>query len=281
MPASQSISVSRRATRSHKCSERNGRRRSLAPLHNGSCRQATRDIKHYEALLQASTSDHVEVREGIAIGLRDIFFDGLDVEVADWLLGEGEPVVQDALLEHMAVHAGRSTAYREEIMRAFRAEANGSVLRNRLEAANRDPAVSLEMRRIALQMSDPDLFASMMGGTVNNTINIGDKANIAGISNSGPGNSGQVIITNNEAQVQTVTILRELLQALESPAAREGAAEGANLTKAAIAAPNKTSVERVIGWLETAKKGGQAVVGVAAVASKAHDALKPLLDFLT
>lgn len=238
-------------------------------------------IKHRETLFQGSESDHVEVREGVALGLRDIYFDGLDVDVVDWLVGEGESSVQDALLEHMAVHAWRSSAYREEVMRAYRAEANRSVLRSRLEAANRDDSVSLEMRKVALQMDDPDLFASMVGVSVtNNTMNFNGNVNAAGISNSGTGNTGQVIISAQQAETEAVTVLRELLQALESPAAREGAAEGASLTREALEAPNKATVERVIGWLETAKKGGEAVIGVAGIANKAHDALKPLWDFL-
>jgi hypothetical protein len=237
-------------------------------------------IKHREALLQGSVSDHVAVREGVAIGLRDIFFDGLDIDVADWLIGEGEPSVQDALLEHMAVHAGRSSAYREEVMRAYRAEADGSVLRTRLEAANRDAGVSLEMRRVALQMNDPDLFASMIGGSVTNTMNFNGPVNAAGISNSGTGNTGQVIISVQQAETEAVAVLRELLQALESPTARDGAAEGAALAREAIEAPNKGTVERVIDWLETVKKGGQAALGVGSVASKAYEALKPLWGFL-
>lgn len=259
---------------------------SLAPNVQGwAYRTLTLDsataIQHHEALLQGSESEHSQVREGVAIGLRDIFFDGLDIDVADWFVTEGEPSVQDALLEHMACHAGRSPAYREEVLRAFRAEAAGSVRRSRLEAANRDDDVSLEMRKVTLQMNDPGLFESMMGGSVtNNTMNFNGNVNAAGISNSGTGNSGQVIISAQQAENETLVALRELLQALESPSAREAAAEGAALTREAIAAPKRGAVERVIAWLETAKKGGQAALGVAGVASKAYDALKPLLESL-
>lgn len=64
---------------------------------------------HYDILVEASQSPHYEVREGVAVGIRDVFYDSLDVMVRDWFLDETDPVIRDRLLEHMAAHSGRSS----------------------------------------------------------------------------------------------------------------------------------------------------------------------------
>lgn len=238
-------------------------------------------VRHYDAIVSASESRFPEVREGVAIGLRELYYDSLDITVADWFVDELDPLVRDRLLEHMATHVTRSSAYRDEVMKAYREAANGSVLRSRLEAANRDDAVALEMRRITLQMNDPDLFASMMRPTMNSTQNFHGTVNAGGISNSGVGNAGTVqIMSTAEAQAKAMPMLEQLRQALEAAHAPEGAAEGVQIVKDAIAAPTKGKVERVVGWLKNAKEGGDAISGLGALAAASYDKLAPLAHYL-
>jgi hypothetical protein len=237
--------------------------------------------QHYDAIVGASESPFAEVREGVAIGLRDIYYDSLDITVADWLLDEPDTAVSDRLLEHMACHVARSSAYRDEVLKAYREAGNGSVLRSRLEAANRDAAVALELRRIALQMNDPDLFASMVAPTMTNTQNFNNVVNAGGISNSGTGNEGSVqIISTAQARATALPVLEQLLQALEATNAPNGAAEGAEIAKEAIATPTKGKVERVVGWLKKVKDGGDAVAGIGALAIASYDKLAPLVEHL-
>lgn len=237
-------------------------------------------VAHYDAIVGASESVHPEVREGVAIGLRDIYYDSLDVTVADWFVDERHPAVRDGLLEHMATHITKSSAYRDEVMKAYRDAANGSVLRSRLEAANRDDAVALEMRRITFQMNDPDLFASMMGPTMNNQYFNGT-VNAGGISNSGVGNSGPVqIMSEAEAQAKVTSLLKQLEQALEAVDAPEGSAEGIAIVKDAIVAPTKNKVEKVVDWLKSAKESGDAVTGLYALAVSGYDKLTPFINSL-
>lgn len=237
-------------------------------------------IKHYDTIVGASESDFSEVREGVAIGLRDVYYDSLDVTVADWFLDEKDPSVRDFLLEHMAVNVSKSSAYRDEVMKAYRDAANGSVMRSRLEAANRDDAVALEMRKIALQMNDPDLFTSMIGATMN-TQNFNGPMNVGGISNSGVGNTGHVqIMSLAEVQSRIVPVLEQLRQALKSTNAPDGSAEGTVIVAEAIATPTKGNVEKVVDWLKRVKDGGDAIAGLGALAVSAHDKLLPLLVHL-
>lgn len=243
-------------------------------------KDGSKAIAHYDAIVEASESVHPEVREGVAIGLRDIYYDSLDVTVADWFVEERDPAVRDRLLEHMATHITKSSAYRDEVMKAYRDAASGSVLRSRLDAANRDDAVALEMRRIAFQMNDPDLFASMIGPTMN-TQNFNGPVNAGGISNSGVGNSGQVqIMSAAEAMARVTPVLEQLRQALEAADAPQGCAKGAAIVKEAIDAPTKGKVEKVVGWLKSAKEAGDAVAGLGALVASSYDKLARIVHHL-
>lgn len=230
--------------------------------------------QHYELIVSASESRFEAVREGVAIGLRNIFYDSLDVTVADWFLDEKCPEVQSAILDHMATHITKSSAYRDEVLKAYREAGPNSIIRPRLEAANRDDQVALEMRKISLQMNDPMLFASMMGTSMNNTMNFNGPVSAGGISNSGTGNAGRVqIISSGEALEAVKPLLKELLQALEGSSAPAEAAEGAKLTKEAAETPTKGNVAKVIGWLKQAKDGGEALTALGPMIASAYDKL--------
>jgi hypothetical protein len=237
-------------------------------------------VKHYEAIIAGSESEFAEVREGVATGLRHIYYDSLDQTVYDWVIEEPVTSVVHRLLEHMAGHASKSTAYYDEVIKAFRAEGPGSVLRSRLEAANRDDRLSLEMRRITLQMNDPDLFASLVGNTMN-TQNFNGPVTAAGISNSGSGNTGSVqIMSTNEARAKVMPVLQELQQGLEAADAPPVAAKGAAITKEAIEAPTKSTLTTVVGWLKSIKDGGEAASKIGSLAIKSYDKLAPMLDHI-
>lgn len=237
-------------------------------------------IRHYDAIVSASESRHAEVREGMATGLRDIYYDSLDITIADWFVEENDVAVRDRLLEHMATHINKSPAYRDEVMKAYRGSANGSVLRSRLEAANRDDEIALEMRRIILQTSDPDLFASMRGQPMTNNQNFYGSVT-GGVSNSGTGNSGPIqIITSAEAHATVIPILAQLLQSLEGKSAPAAAAAGVGITREAIAQPTRGKVERVTAWLKSVKDGGEAVGGIGTLLVGSYDKLTPLLQKL-
>ena len=238
-------------------------------------------MQNYDSIVEGSESRFEVVREGVATGLRHIYYDSLDVTVADWFLEERSPAVKDALLEHMAAHVVNSSAYRDEVLRAYKEAASNSVLRSRLEAANHHAEVALEMRKMAFQMDDPQLFASVIGPTMNNTQNFNATVNTGGISNSGVGNQGTVqFISAGEAQAAVLPILQQLLQALEAPSAPAGSAEGAQLAKEAIAEPTKGRVEHFVGWLKSIKDGGEALSGIGALAMSSYDKIAPYVQHL-
>lgn len=237
-------------------------------------------VDHYDVIVEASSSEHLEVREGVATGLRDVYYDSLDTMVADWFLDEQDPVTKDRLLEHMAAHSGKSSFYREEVLAAYRTAGLRSITRSRLEAANRDADVSLAMRKIALQTGDPDLFASMVGLVTNNTQNFSGPMNVAGISNSGTGNTGSVqIISAIEAQTRATPILAELKAGLASSSNPE-IVTIARAVDEASDAPTKGKVARVLALLKELKDGGETVAGLGELITKGYGQLAPLLEYL-
>jgi hypothetical protein len=244
-------------------------------------KDGTNAVQHYDTIVGGSESQYSEVREGVAIGIRNIYYDSLDLTVADWFVDESSPAVREALLDHMATHVNKSSAYREELLRVYRQAATGSILRSRIDAANRDDDVALELRRISLQINDPVLFASMLGPNVTNTQNFNGPVAVGGISNSGVGNSGTVqIISNHEAQTKVLPVLERLRQGLESSDVPEAAEEGARLTNEAIAAPTKSRVKKLLEWLKLAKDGGESLKGIASLAVDAYDKIGNLSEFL-
>jgi hypothetical protein len=97
-------------------------------------KDAERTKSNYDLIVEASESKHLETREGLAFGIRDIYYDSLDINIIDWYVEEEAVVVKEKLLEHMSAQASESSRYREHVELAFRATAPGSPLRARLEA---------------------------------------------------------------------------------------------------------------------------------------------------
>jgi hypothetical protein len=236
--------------------------------------------EHYEAIIAASESPYVEVREGAAIGLREIYYDSLDVTVSDWLIDESDQLVRERLLEHMAAQVNKSSTYREEVTAAFHQSGSRSLLRSRLEAANTDDSLALEFRRIALQTADPDLFAEIVAPRMS-TQNFHGPVTAGGFSNTGTGNSGHVNIMNAaDAQAKVLPLLEELRLKLNAENAITEVKVGSQLLSTAIETPTKGTVERVLGWLKDVKEGGEAVASIGQLATQAYDQIAPLLDCL-
>jgi hypothetical protein len=238
-------------------------------------------LKHYDAIVTGSESESVQVREGVAIGLRDIYYDSLDITVCDWLVDEKDPRVIERLLEHMAVHLSESREYKNEVLSRYRSSDRGSLLRSRLEAANTDKATALEFRKIVLQTSDPDLFSYIEGSSMTNIQNFNGPVNVGGMSNAGTGLIGNAQIWSEaEARLQVLPILEELKSALSKADADPKNDAGITSINEAITSPTKSNVTKVFEWLKTANDGGQAIAGLGGLIAGSIDKIGPLLASL-
>jgi len=221
------------------------------------------------------------VREGVATGLRDIYFDCLDVTVCDWLVDEKEPAVIDRLLEHMAVNSSKSSAYKEEVLSRFKMGERGSLLRSKLEAANTDEATALEFRKIVLETGEPDLFSYIEGKNMSNTQNFHGTVNVGGISNSGAGLIGNVqILSETEAKLQLLPILEELKSALSNSNGAPSSISSIESINDAIKSPTKSNVSKVFDWLKAANDGTQAIANLEGLITRSIDIIGPLLGAL-
>ncbi|WP_224655019.1 5'-methylthioadenosine/S-adenosylhomocysteine nucleosidase [Mesorhizobium sp. CO1-1-2] len=117
--------------------------------------------RYNEYLIFGSEDSSSEAREGLSIGIRDIFFDSIERLVLDWFDDEETPSIRNRLLEHMAHNAQRYPPYATPVMDIYRTANTGSLLRARIEAAARSTPLALDLRKMALQIESEDLFARM------------------------------------------------------------------------------------------------------------------------
>jgi hypothetical protein len=238
--------------------------------------------KHYEVTLEGAGSEYAEVREGVASGLRGVYYDSLDVDMLEWYFGEADQSVLDRNLEHMTANVTRTSGYRGEVEDAYRSAPVNGVARARLEAACVDDDLTDQFKLIALKTGEPDLFAAIKGDNVSNhqTFNVAGSLNTGGISTSGTGNVGDVQINNTvEAQDKAADLLRSVEEALRTEAA-PGTKEGVELAKKASEEPSKGNVEKFLGWAKLGVEAGTLAGKAAPVVGHAVDQLVNLLPHL-
>ena len=237
---------------------------------------------HYEIILEGAGSQFAEVREGMAAGLRGVYYDSLDVEVLEWYYGEPEQTVSDRLLEHMTSNVTRTSGYRGPVEDAYRSAPVNGVARARLEAACIDQALGDQFKLIAFKTGDPDLFAAIKGDSLTNnqTFQVAGSMTVGGISTSGTGNTGNVQINNGvEAQAKATDVLRQAEIALRDDP-KPDLVDGAELAKKASDEPTKTNVEKFLAWGKLGVEAGSLAEKVAPVIGHAVEQLGNLLPHL-
>lgn len=235
--------------------------------------------RNYEFIVEGSESSHPDVREGVAMGLRDIFYDSLDAVVIDWSLSEEDIVIREKLWEHMAANAEHSLGDREETEKAYRLSSTNSALRARLEAACNHQGLLLTFRRIALQTGDPDLFTQVAGASVTNNQTFNAPVQTGAISNAGTGNAGSISIGQQQQAVAEVEVeLKKLLSELGRHDKSEEQKKVVGAVESAIATPSKTTVGKVVDWLKSAKEGMTSIADMSEKAGKFYHTLAPALE---
>lgn len=127
------------------------------------CRLITKDsqtLRHYEELARELMIDEsVSAREGLALGLKNLFYDGMEALVLDWLPIEPPGPVRDVLLEHMATQSAKIPEYHEIALGSYVEAPYNSVQRSRLESASAGTPLFAEFQRIKQRQSaQPGLF---------------------------------------------------------------------------------------------------------------------------
>jgi hypothetical protein len=209
--------------------------------------------RNFEYLELGSRDPCAESRIGLAVGLKDTYFDGLDAFVLDWFTSDPDSDVRNYLLDHMIRQASHSPGYEAMAIELYEKEPSGSTLRERMEASAAGTAIYAKFKQVD---RSTDLFKGMK--VTKNTFHI--TGGIQGGAVSLGGNAANEGSVKNHYNAQTTEqLLREL-----SKAERElhGMGIGPELksdalgeVQAAKADPSPDKVDRALkalGKVETA-----------------------------
>lgn len=89
---------------------------------------------YIEYILLGIDDDQIKVREGLAAGLQNTFFDGLDPCVLDWYVAEPSESVRSNVLDHIVKQSTNCSNYEGFALEFYEKEGAGSPRRMRMEA---------------------------------------------------------------------------------------------------------------------------------------------------
>jgi len=236
--------------------------------------------RNFEYIELGMRDPDAEARIGLALGLKGIFFDGLEALVLDWFTSEHDTEVSQHILDHMIKQAALCPNYEAMILEIYEKEPPGSSLRQRMEATAAGTSLYTKFR----QMDDPaDLFRGVPNVT-QNTFNIAGGIQGGAVALGGDAdNSGSASIHYNP---QTI----ELIQSELSKAERElhastidenRKAEALKDLQAAKADPTPDKIAKVVSVLKqiesvaTQGAGVVTAIGTAAAAIGKVSGLTP------
>ena len=175
----------------------------------------TREAERHMEFLELGMRDpDPEARLGLAVGLKNTYFDGLEALVLDWFVKEDDTDVRHAVLDHMVKQAQHCPNYEEMAAQIFEGEPEGSALRRRMVASASGTSIFGRFKQIEAEGSG-DLFKGVM--IVNKTTNY----NIAGGVQGGAVSIGGDATNFGQAQVHYNPQTIEQIQSELSKAERE------------------------------------------------------------
>jgi hypothetical protein len=215
--------------------------------------------------------DAATAREGLALGLRQIYVAGLDDHVLDWHDDEPEELIRDLLLEHMAQGAENSLDYGDLVERSYKRGAQSSGIRQRLLAASRGQALYAALRRIDIaelaadrELALPQVQPLIGSMTVNNTTFRAGR-DIVGQNLVGGdmiGSATQAVQHMVKSREQEQAILTDILRFLDS-AKWVTEVDKEEATKVIESIANDGTLASKTGLLEVLKKIGAGATAIA------------------
>jgi hypothetical protein len=160
------------------------------------------DDEPYVEYVQLGMQDHVsEVRTGLAVGLRDTYFDGLDALVLDWVTSEHDQDVNEHLIEHMIKHADQNPNYEAMVLEIYEKTLS---LRRRMEVCASGTALFGKFMQISM-VGTGDLFRGAIINMTKNTYNVsgGIQGGAVGIGGNAQ-NLGAVQVHYNPQTIEAI-----------------------------------------------------------------------------
>lgn len=208
---------------------------------------------HLDYIVLGSQDQSDEAREGLAIGIRNVFVDGIDETTLNWLPDEEVPRIRQRLLEHMAACAEKCPAYLTPVLESYRWADKAA--RTRLEGAARGTGTFRELRRIALATEQAEL--KLERPMVVQNINT-QGGSIGIVSGEGTVIAGSVEAINRMNDADALKpLLADILKFI-SEHVRDDAKKtsGAELVKNVAEKPSKSKFKAIIDYLKMLKEGG-------------------------
>jgi nucleoside phosphorylase len=126
-------------------------------------------LENRDYILNGSTDNSREAREGLATGLRNTYFSGLEEITLPWFADEESETVRSRLLEHMAGLTEKCASYSKPVTHTYEQLNAGSLGRARLEAAAAGTPLFPDLKRIEYQRGMADMFGQSDNAPVENT----------------------------------------------------------------------------------------------------------------
>jgi hypothetical protein len=201
-----------------------------------------------------------EAKLGLAVGLRETYYDGIDALILDWFSGETDQEVEQALLDHMIRQSSKCRSYEEAAVQTYEAEGPGSAARKRMEAYAAGLPIFARFRRISFDGSN-DLFRSMtnMNMTINGGIQAGAVSLTGDATNMGTTNVHYQPQTIEAIQTELTKAIREIHTSTADPDLKEQALEH---VRAAQADPTPDKLTKAISFLGKVEAVTSKVAGV-------------------
>lgn len=236
---------------------------------------------HREYISLGANDNSAKARAGLAAGLRNTYFEGLDGIVLDWLDGEADEAIHDLLRDHMVAQAQRVPAYHAKVMTEYGLLAAGSLARARMEAVAEGTVTYGDFKRLALKGENLSLFGENPIPFGGNIVNINANNLSIGVLSGGDSNvQGNV---NNE-QVNHIGVasdqLSKLLSLLEKLPKSDSISDGQKLAAEVVKAPTKGGVAKVLEWMTQIKSGADLALAATDGFQHVFKHLENLVDLL-
>lgn len=227
--------------------------------------------KHIEYIELGCADPDEDARLGLAIGLRDTFFDGLEALVLDWFTTEADAEVSQHLLDHIVQQSNRCPNYEALALEFYEKEQANSQLRLRMSACAAKTNLYAKFKKIEFDISN-DLFGGAHSVTNNNTFNI--NGGIQGGAVSLGGNATNTGASSMHYNPQTIEAIKSELSKAErelhaqaiDPQVKAQALEVVEAAKADPSPDNVTKALDALGKVESiaskAAGAGTAVAGI-------------------
>lgn len=222
-------------------------------------------IRHRELIVVGSEDKSDVAREGMATGLRNVYFDGLEEVLFRWLPDEESDRIRGRIWEHMAACSDSCSAYSDAVLEQYRN--TGKLQRGQLEAAAQGTRTYGVLKRFSLANEEASLDFGKSGASITM---VTQHINTAGGSVGAVSGTGD-ILSHSIAAVGTLNSNSDLKPVLEMVLTfiqgqvlhSERKTAGAELVRAAAVTPSKTTLTKLLGWLMALKEGTDyAVAGV-------------------